>query len=104
LAVLRRRVVDLEEELQDAPVTDLLRIEDDLDALGVGAVVAVGGVGHVAAGVADAGLDDAGQLADQLLHAPEATPGQNGSLSHVRYPPPGRDRRRSPPLPCGRAE
>src|SRR3546814_9365174 len=62
LAVLRGGIVDLEEELQDPPVADLLGIEDDLDALGMGAVVAVGRVRHVAAGIADAGRDDAGQL------------------------------------------
>ena len=44
LAVLRRRVVDLEEELEQVAVRDLLGVEDDLDGLGV-AVVAVGRVG-----------------------------------------------------------
>ena len=44
LPVERGRVVDLEEELQQVPVGDLLRVEDDLDGLGVGAVVAVGRV------------------------------------------------------------
>src|SRR3546814_18710723 len=55
----------------------------DLDALGVGAVVAVGRVRHVAAGVAHAGLDDAGQPADEVLHAPEAAAGQNSTLAHL---------------------
>ena len=40
LAVLGRRVVDLEEELQDVPVRDALGVEDDLDRLGVAGVVA----------------------------------------------------------------
>jgi hypothetical protein len=35
LPVLGRRVVDLEEELQQVPVGDLVRVEDDLDRLGV---------------------------------------------------------------------
>src|SRR3546814_7439967 len=75
----------------------------------MGAVVAVGRVRHVAAGIADAGRDDAGQLADQVLHAPEAATGQNSSLGnsalgHLRYPPPGRDRRHSPRSPFGRSE
>ena len=65
-------------------VADLRRVEDDLDRLGVGAVVAVGGVGHVAAGVADAGGDHAGLAADQVLHAPEAAAGEDcGFGGHV---------------------
>ena len=44
LPVAGRRVVDLEEELQQLAVADLRRVEDDLDRLGVLAVVAIGGV------------------------------------------------------------
>jgi hypothetical protein len=80
LAVLGGRIVDLEEELQDLAEAGLRRVERDLDRFGMGAVVAVGGVGHVAAGVADAGPDHAGQAADQVLHAPEAAPGEHGLL------------------------
>jgi len=43
LAVARRRVVDLEEELEQGPVADLLRIKGDLDGFCVRAVIAVGG-------------------------------------------------------------
>ena len=77
LPVLRRRIVDLEEEFEDFAEADLLRVEDDLDRLGVRAVIAIGGVRDVAAGVADAGRDHARIAAQQVLHAPEATPGQN---------------------------
>jgi hypothetical protein len=77
LPVLRRRVVDLEEELQQVPVRDLPWVEDDLQGLGVAAVVPVGGVGHVAAGVSGPGRDNAGELADEFLHAPEAAAGQD---------------------------
>ena len=42
LPVAGARVVDLEEELQQVPVGDLLRVEDDLDGLGV----AAGGCGR----------------------------------------------------------
>ena len=49
LAVLRRRVVDLEEELEQLAIAEARRVEDDLDRLGVRAVVAVGRVRHVAA-------------------------------------------------------
>ena len=80
LAVRRRRVMDLEEELQQRAVAQPRRVEDDLDRLGMRAVVAVGRVGHVAAAVAHAGRDDAGQMADQLLHAPEAAAGEDGGF------------------------
>src|SRR4051794_34174105 len=85
LAIPRRRVVDLEEELEDVAVGDLLRVEDDLDRLGMRAVVAVGRVGDVAAGVSDARRDDAGALAQQVLHSPEAAARQDrlfGRLGH----------------------
>jgi hypothetical protein len=58
LAILGRRIVDLEEELEDVPVGDALGVEDDLDRLGVARVVAVGRVVVLAAGVADPGGDD----------------------------------------------
>src|SRR5687767_14417690 len=44
LAILRRRVVDLEEELEDVPVGDALGVEDDLDRLGMTGMVPVGRV------------------------------------------------------------
>jgi hypothetical protein len=78
LAVQRGRVVDLEEELQQVPVGEPVRVEDDLDRLGVAAVVPVGRVRHVAAGVADPGRQDAGELADEILHAPETAAGEDG--------------------------
>jgi hypothetical protein len=81
LPVLRGRIVDLEEELQDLAVADDLGVEDDLDPLGMGAVVAVGRVGDVAAGIAHAGRDDAGLVADQLLHPPETAARQNGAFA-----------------------
>ena len=80
LPVLRRRVVDLEEELQQRPVVGLRGVVDDLDRLGVPGMVAVGGVGVLAAGVADPGRDHAGLLADQVLHAPEAAARQDRLL------------------------
>ena len=58
LAVLRRRVVDLEEELEDVPVGDALGVEDDLDRLGVTGMVPVGRVLVLPAGVSDPGGDD----------------------------------------------
>src|SRR4051812_49648283 len=83
LAVLGAGVVDLEEELQDVPVGDPLRVEDDLDGLGVAGVVAVRRVRVLASGVSDAGRDDAVALAEQLLHAPEAASGEDCGLGLV---------------------
>lgn len=70
----RCRIVDLEEELQDLPVVGYRRVVDDLDGLGVGAVVAVGRVGDVTAGVADPGGHHAGLLADEFLHPQKHPP------------------------------
>src|SRR3546814_5016943 len=72
LACGRRGVVDLEEELEQLAVRRSLRIEDDLNRLGMRAVIAIGRVRHVAAGIADTGRNDARHLTDQVLHAPEA--------------------------------
>src|SRR5581483_7161038 len=67
-------------ELEQVAVGRLLGVEDDLDRLGVRAVVAVGRVRDVAAGVADAGRDHARLLAEQVLHPPEAPAGQDRLL------------------------
>nr|WP_236833508.1 hypothetical protein [Blastococcus sp. MG754427] len=80
LAVLGRRVVDLEEELQQLAERDDVGVEDDLDRLRVVTVVPVGGVRGVSPGVADPGRDHPGALAQQLLRAPEATAGEDRGL------------------------
>ena len=54
LAIQCGRVMNLEEELEQRPVTELVRIEDDLDRLGMGAVITVGRIGYVATRIADA--------------------------------------------------
>src|SRR5476651_1239683 len=72
LPVARARIVDLEEKLEDFPEARDPRIENDLDRLGVRAVVTVGCVRHVASGVSDAGGEHAALAPDQILHAPEA--------------------------------
>src|SRR4051794_14057488 len=55
LAVLGRRVVDLEEELEDVSIGDALGVEDDLDRLGVTRMVSVGRVVVAPAGISDPG-------------------------------------------------
>ena len=93
----RGRIVDLEEELQQRAVADLRGIEDDLDRLGMGAVVAIGRVRHVAAGIADAGRDDARRSCGSGPACPRSSrrPGRRVP-SLMPRPPPGRDRRHSP--------
>jgi tRNA(Arg) A34 adenosine deaminase TadA len=72
--------VDLEEELQKLSVGDSGGIEDDLDRFGMGAVIALGRVGHIAARVANPRRHDAIITAHKVLHAPEAAAGKNGTF------------------------
>jgi hypothetical protein len=74
LAVLGRRVVDLEEELEDVPVGDPRGIEDDLNGLGVAGMVGVGRVLVLAAGVADASGDHPVAVAKQLCISQKQPP------------------------------
>src|SRR6266511_5170876 len=91
LAVQRRRVVDLEEELEQVPVRDLLGIEGDLDSLGVRSVVPVRRVRDVAAGVTHPRRENARSLPDQILHPPETPSGKDRLLDRsVHVPPPPR--------------
>ncbi len=84
LAVLRRRIVDLEEELQQRTVVGLRRVVAYFDGLGMARVVAIGGVIVAPAGVADPRRNHSGLLTNQVLHAPEASTGQN-RLSRVGH-------------------
>ena len=69
--------MDLEEELQDLPIGKARWIEDDLDGLGMSVMVAIGRMGVAAARVAHPRGQNAVAVAQQLLHAPEATAGEN---------------------------
>src|SRR4029453_13068477 len=88
LTVQRRRIVNLEEELEQVSIRDLLGIEDDLDRLGVRAVVAVRRVRDVPARVPDSRRDDAGLLAEEILHSPKAAAGKDCLLNVAHFPPP----------------
>ncbi|MNL71365.1 hypothetical protein D3C87_1965050 [compost metagenome] len=77
--------MDLEEKLEDLAIADLGWIELDFDRFGVGAMVAIGGVVHIAAGVAHPRGQYAGLAPDQILHAPETTAGQNGLFGSRRH-------------------
>ena len=103
LAVQRRRIVDLEEEFQDVPVARHCRVEDNLDPLGMRAVITIRGVRNIAARVTHTGRDDAGPLADQILHAPETSSCENSALMHVKPPLLDRDIHRIPRTPSRRA-
>jgi hypothetical protein len=73
LAIARARVMDLEEEPENPPVADAGGIEQDFDGLGMPGMVAIGGVGDRAAGVAHTRGEDALHLADEFLHPPKAS-------------------------------
>ncbi len=53
LAIQCGRVMNLKEEFQQRPVTELVRIEDDFNCLGMSAVMTVGRIGYVATRIAD---------------------------------------------------
>src|SRR5690242_12326878 len=53
LAIQCGRVMNLEEELKQRPVTELVRIEDDFNCLGMSAVITVCRIGYVATRIAD---------------------------------------------------
>jgi hypothetical protein len=77
--------VNLEKEFEQCSIAELRRVEDDLYPFGVAAVVAVGGIRHVAARVSDARGDHAIHLADQVLHAPEAAACKDGPFGCAHF-------------------
>lgn len=79
------RIVDLEKELEQPAVRDLTGIEDDLDGLGVSAVIAVRRIGDIAPRIADAGGDDPGIVAEQLLNAPKTSAGEYGPFTRFSH-------------------
>src|SRR5258705_3518146 len=91
LTIQRGRVMNLEEKLQKPPVTDRLRIKDNLNRFGMISVVLISGVRYVAACISDTCGNHARVSAQQILHAPEAAAGKNrtfGRCGHVFTPSP----------------
>src|SRR5262249_21320167 len=86
LAIQGGRIVDLEEKLEQLPVTDARRIEDDLHRFGMSRMIAVGCVAIAATRVADPRRQDAVLLANQILHAPEAPASENRALFTHGFP------------------
>ena len=72
-------------------------------SLGMRAVITIRGVRNIAARVTHTGRDDAGPLADQILHAPETSSCENSALMHVKPPLLDRDIHRIPRTPSRRA-
>lgn len=79
------------EEGQQRLIAHFLRVEDDLQSLGVACAPradgAVGRIGSVAADVSDFGVDEAfvgESLAEEVLHAPEAAGGYGAFLAVLR--------------------
>ena len=83
--------MDLEEELQDVPVGGPPGIDDDLDRLGMTRMVALGRVVVLPSGVADAGGDDSGPVAQQFLRDPETAPGEDRGLGVLALRGPSSD-------------
>src|SRR5690606_3064044 len=67
LPVERRRVVNLEEVLQQIAIGQARGIENDLDRLSVSLVITVCGVGNLAARIPDARRDYSVQAAKKIL-------------------------------------
>src|SRR4029078_13636475 len=85
LAVLGRRVVDLEEDLQDVSIGDALGVEANLARLGVPGMVPLGRVVVLPTGVSDPGGDDSVAVTEQLLDTPEAASREDGGLGVVAH-------------------
>jgi hypothetical protein len=72
--------MNLEEELKDLPIADPVGIKDNLDRLRMVSMIAVGGIRHVAARIADARRNHARVASEQVLHSPKAAPGKDRTL------------------------
>ena len=84
LPVFGRGVVDLEEELQNCAEAGLYGVEGDFHGFGMAGLtranIIIFRAFERSARVADAGGDDSGAFADQILHPPETAPGEYGFL------------------------
>ncbi len=75
----------LEKELQDLPVRDHCGVKHDFNRFRMIAMVAISGIRHIAAGVADSRAQHAGVAAQQVLHAPEAAAGEDDGFGLVGH-------------------
>src|SRR5439155_26236754 len=77
--------MNLKEELQQLAIADLLRIENDLDCLGVSAVFAIRRIGDITAGVPDPRGNHAGVTSYKILHTPKAAAGEHGTFGRSSH-------------------
>src|SRR5260370_41279235 len=80
LTVHRSRIMNFKEKLEEPSITDLPRVKNDFDSFGVGSVIPVRRIGHVAARITDPRGNHAWVTTQQILHSPEAATGQNRSF------------------------
>ena len=100
LAVQRRRIVDLEENSGDVPVARHCRVEDNLDPLGMRAVITIRGVRNIAARVTPRVEMMPGRL--RIRSCPRTSSCENSALMHVKPPLLDRDIHRIPRTPSRR--
>jgi hypothetical protein len=72
--------VYLEKNFQNAAIRNPLRIEQNLDAFCMRAVLTVSGVGDIAAGITHPGGRNPRQLTNQVLHTPKTATRQNSAF------------------------
>ena len=77
--------MDLEEELENFPVGDPVRVEDDLYRSGVTRMAAVRRIVVLPTGVSDPGGDDSVAVAKQFLRGPEAASREDRGLGAVPH-------------------
>src|SRR5260370_37127506 len=73
LTVHRSRIMNLKEKLEEPSITDLPRVKNDFDSFGVGSVIPVRRIGHVATRITDTRGNHARVTTQQILHAPKPT-------------------------------
>jgi hypothetical protein len=77
--------MDLKEIFEYATIRNYLRIKKNLDTFGMGAMVAVCGIGNIPPRVAHTGIFHTRQLANQILHTPKTATRQYRSfMCHYR--------------------
>src|SRR5262245_13087562 len=77
--------MDLEEVLEQLSIREPLRVEDDLDRLGMTPWALLAGIVALAAGPSHAGGDDPVGVAQQLLHDPRALSREDSGLGVVAH-------------------
>src|ERR1700753_497061 len=77
LPIQRRRIMYLKEEFEQFAIAQLCRVKDNLDCLSMSSMVAVGGIGNVAAGISYPAGNDPRIAAQPVLHSLKTATSQN---------------------------